>query len=866
MDNSIKKKIILAPGANGNELYKSLALRGIHTADVSVMNGASLAQEALINSGIFLSKKILTRRDQENVISDCIKGVSYFDNASISDIARIVSVINTLRKLVDSEDEEIAVKDALNQGVFKEKNTAICEVYLKYRAYLSNNNCLDSASLMREALFNASSFDAEFIRLEEFPLTALEEALLNHVSDNNVVSSNLLELFNTSNCPIKVNEISNCYGASNEIEHVLESIFEKGNIDNAVIAVADSSTYGQLLYDYSQIFSIPMSFGCGLSVKNSSAGRLLNDYYQWCGNSFYGKTSLNSMVFSNSFDRSKLIDAIKEVAPSFESFQLEESINVVGKLRLTNNKETNEERLKKFIEASSDLDAELSDIEPDNKLSKKEYIEIVKRISKELSLSMQEFINKYSRKGNALDASAKKYLSSELYAIEKRNVSHAEKMDLIANALASSIPGSESNPGTIFVTDIHGALTSFRKNLYVVGLTANKFPGSPKENYMLLDTDLACFGKHGESLNSFNKIKQKREEFFKLLTIASSLGIEINLSFAGLNVSELKTENASSVLFDICDQEKKGISLKEVKENRIKRIEYFEPKISRNRLFGEAYLTDKNVKLSVANVQQTNKTDWTTLSEREYSPTGIVSFFECPRKFYYASLLRLPEVSTENDFEVIPATDYGIIAHFLMQKLANVDASYTLDDFKELSRKMFDDYCEINKAVILEDVNVVKNEFLLMMENAYPDNVGKNVPMAEDAIHYTHPKTGIKLMGYPDRLEEINEKPGFYRVVDYKTGKKVKHKENDVDSCFQTVLYCYLVDKDPKYTGKILESQYRYLRHSEMITCPYNAAVEKKLDEKLENFKNALVNSEFPMCADEENCKYCAYKKLCGRN
>ena len=48
----MKEKIILAPGLNGNELMRSLALHGVNCIGMRICGAAELARLALMRSGI----------------------------------------------------------------------------------------------------------------------------------------------------------------------------------------------------------------------------------------------------------------------------------------------------------------------------------------------------------------------------------------------------------------------------------------------------------------------------------------------------------------------------------------------------------------------------------------------------------------------------------------------------------------------------------------------------------------------------------------------------------------------------------------------------------------------------------------------
>ena len=55
----MKEKIILAPGANGSELFRSLARFGVNTIGLRVMSSVELAKYALMKSGIKLGGMVL---------------------------------------------------------------------------------------------------------------------------------------------------------------------------------------------------------------------------------------------------------------------------------------------------------------------------------------------------------------------------------------------------------------------------------------------------------------------------------------------------------------------------------------------------------------------------------------------------------------------------------------------------------------------------------------------------------------------------------------------------------------------------------------------------------------------------------------
>ena len=137
--------------------------------------------------------------------------------------------------------------------------------------------------------------------------------------------------------------------------------------------------------------------------------------------------------------------------------------------------------------------------------------------------------------------------------------------------------------------------------------------------------------------------------------------------------------------------------------------------------------------------------------------------------------------------------------------------------------------------------------------------------MENDVGSFDHP-SGVKIHGIPDRVEK--EEDGTYHIIDFKTGRSIKHNKDDIDTCLQVVIYAYLMEQ----TGiKITEGEFRYLRLGETVTCEYNDDMKQKLNNKLLEFKKAMIDGDFSLPKEEtideqKPCEYCSYGSLCGIN
>ena len=341
----MREKIILAPGANGGELTKSLAMHGMNCFNLRIVSAGELARIAMMRSGIAIKEDFVSYREETAIIAEAVKGEEYFGKTTYSDIQEIAASVRRMRTLVADTDETGQVESILGKGIFEDKNKALISVYKKYLGILKDRKLIDSVTLMRKAASECQPIDADFSVLKEYPLNPLEKALIDKLSDGKVQESSLIELFNLKDTHLKVKSFKNCYGAPNEVETILTDIYSGKNLDKCTVAVTDPGTYGQLFFDYALLYDMPITFGCGIPIINSNPARLLVLYYHWMTGGFFGAAAINAMISSKAFDRSKLYDLYPE--PD-ENFSWGTYADVLGGLRLTNDKATNDKRIADF--------------------------------------------------------------------------------------------------------------------------------------------------------------------------------------------------------------------------------------------------------------------------------------------------------------------------------------------------------------------------------------------------------------------------------------------------------------------------------------------------------------------------------------
>ena len=834
----MRETIIFAPGANPTELLRTMAKHGRSTFNLRIMSAAELSKYALMKSGITLKSTFLSAKEEPAVIAEIMSGIPYFKASSYSDAQNIADSLDSVRRLIPDNEAE-ALEEKLKGGKFTQKNNALISVYKQYISKLEKDNKADAVMLIRYAAEKSKKLDSDFVILKEFPLSPVEEKLLSIFSGSEYKETTLTELLGKNENPLHVESYVNAYGASNEVEAIIGRIAESGaSLDECTVAVTNNSRYGQLFYDLCSANGIPVTFGCGIPISNSNPASLLSLLNEWNTNGFNGIDSLRAIIRSEAFGRNKMSKIFGE-----EKYRLDEIINTAGNLRLSFDKSENSRRIGTYKATLS----------PDSKAMK--YLLLAEKLFKEIEKGFVYIIEQYSviRDGMAgrIDRSAVKVIREAIEAYtefsEDGNIS-----EIVPDILSKTVCSETSREGCLYVTGIENAVCSLRNSLFIAGLSASDFPGSPRENYLVLDDDYALFGNDKYIPTSENKIAKKKESLHNLLKTASAIGNKIFLSFSGYDSAELKEQNPSSVLFEIFKEENGENSSVKDFENALVNAEYFSQKISTERLLGKAYIDGAELAAAPAEAEEKAiKCD----SSQPFSPTHICNFFECPKKFYYSRILGLEAEEKDDPFTVIDAKNIGNLAHTMMERLAEKEMSK--DEFLRNGAELFDDFLSSRPALLNAEKD--RKDFLSMLEKAYDTDPHNEIALAEESLVIKHP-SGITLNGRPDRVEKLED--GSYIIADFKTGRKIKHENNKVLSCLQAILYGYMVKE--RYGYNISGVEFRYLRHGETIRCFYNEHAEENIYDYLCEMKNAIDISSFP--ANTENCADCKYAEICSKN
>ena len=830
----MKQRILVIDNINGSRLLKTLGINGVNTIGLRVMSGLQLAQYSLETSDLESEKTFISSKEAAALIYSFLKDIPYFANASYTDAKNLVNSLNSLRMLITDDEESKIHHQFIEQAEFKEKNEAIVAVYERYIEYLKTNELSDNVSFLRKAIADGEKIDAEFYELSGYKLNPLEKALVESLGGKLQTLSSA-SLFERKGDEIRIEDYRRYYGASNEIDYVLGDILRRNlNLDECQLVLADSS-YVDLLMEY----DIPLNTDQGRSLRSFNAYKVLDLLYRWSERSFNSHDALLEIIESEAFDRNKLMEKISGGDPD----RFKKVLDLAGNMRLSFDEEENRKKLRgaERIIVSDNRNNVFNDLV---------------LLSDELCKGYRYLVNEYTliEEDDIEEQSALMAIDQELEIFSRYN--HDDKA-LIERMGGIGLRIDDGN-NSLLVNTIDKAIGSLRKHIYVMGLSADNFPGKPVENYLLLDNDYRLFEDEDKLPNSIEVIEQKKKRLTDFLSCASLAGSIIHLSYSHFDLAQVKEANPSSILFDLYQKQYPGGSYgdfeKMLEESH---IGYFENRNDLKALLVKRYSED----YQITNDFKVNKQE-PLIKENTFSPSAIEDYLTCPRLFYLARILGIPELEEDDPLVIINPIDYGILTHSLMESLAKKD--YTKQSFINLCTDTFDDYLKLRPPVSEHISQAERDSFIRMMENAYDSDYGRKVIDAEGGNMNDPIDTGrgIRVRGIPDRVEQ--EADGRIIIADYKTGKRIVHSRNDFKSCIQTIIYCFIEEKLIK--KKVSGSVYRYLRFPASVVCEYNEQMRGDLNKLYGDIADSIKENNFPLTDENKaSCQYCQYLFVCGR-
>lgn len=210
------------------------------------------------------------------------------------------------------------------------------------------------------------------------------------------------------------------------------------------------------------------------------------------------------------------------------------------------------------------------------------YAQLAVVFAHELEMGLSSFIKKFSivrtGKFKAVDEAAIKAICDVIEAFENYGIDF-DFETILKEVAKIYLKPQISEEGHLHVCDINQGFACMRKYVFVCGMQANNFPGSVKEDYLLLDNDILHFSDSCLAPTSNNKIQSKIDTFYDFVNFSKNAGSIVSLSYSNYDLAELKEQNASSVLFGLFEQDKPGAKIEDF-QNQVLSTNYFDAKLS----------------------------------------------------------------------------------------------------------------------------------------------------------------------------------------------------------------------------------------------------------------------------------------------
>ena len=885
----MKQQIVFATLLSGTDYLKSLAMfdkENISTFGVRVMNGLELARYMLQAAGYADSHMFISNNNLAARLYHEVKDIEYFKNYTFTDVYNLLISVNELRRSIPSNERE-EIFNKLPTDLFVKKNEAVKEFYNRFMKVMEEDNLIDEIGIIRLALDKGASLDNfDFIRYEEFTLTNIDTALLNKAAGKEVKPIKF-----DDGSKLNVSTYVKSFGQNNEIEWILKYIYDHNiKFDECLIAATDVKGYAKILSNYQATIGFPLVIGNSQSIFDTAPGRIYSLLLEWRANHFhldYLVKLLNSRDFNLEKFKNMLeiLENFDDFTPNtqleyFERLSFDKIVETVGDLEIGfSNLDSNEAR---FDDYRSLVEDKYS-ADKDNPFNQRDYeiLDYVYRFKEVFEEGIIFLLNEFVVLDPANESVERNALKNIKLALSYHEIFDIPDEEILRFLKDVEVGNRKPKPGALYITSIDTAISYLRKYLFIVGLDSKAFPGKVKEDPIIFDRDYQCFGVKDASSKQMN---ENKNNYHALIKFAKALGSEIHLSYSYYNSQNTKEQSASSVVFETYKEEKVGEQVtlvtfnNEFKNNKDKFIstEFFD-----NNLFPLARLgraVKDNVKIVPHKIQPSTTSGVSAkelIGYRGLSASAIKKFIECEYEFYLSVLLHIGQERDTNIYEIVPDNDLGTIVHSVMEEFK---PEMSKSDFINIGVKKFQEYMVFHPTDNKHGEDKALFEFKDLLSSAYDMEKKSGLPgvLREQDLFAIHKESGLKIHGLPDKVEQFSD--GRYRVVDYKTGKKITHIPNKLDTMIQGAHYAYIIEngrnKLNNYGKKKIqvdEFVFRYPRKEVEVTSSEIKDDEGNrfkvseyinyLNEKLIEISHALESGEFKKTG---KCNECYYKSICG--
>jgi ATP-dependent helicase/nuclease subunit B len=364
-------------------------------------------------------------------------------------------------------------------------------------------------------------------------------------------------------------ELVQSHGEYNEVKGIIRKIkCQNIPLDEVSIFYTKQEPYSQYLYQLSKQYSLSITFDNGISIKNTSPGKLFFALIDWIKDD-YSMVKLYFLLTGGDFqfkeEQQQSNPDIQNIpTPQRVASLLRSSLIGYKRDRYIKRLNLNIKQLEKNIEqVSKDKQEEYRKKIKDLYWTREFITKILNELPKDnfnytispkhIARGLINIISNYSKidKDNNLDEEAIKKIKEKLNILIENNYSSPyipvnEALSLIVDLIKNErINCSEPREGCLHAASYKKGIWLNRPYNFIVGMDSAKFPDSTRSGSILLDNEKKITGR----INP-NKEKNKESQY-KMLQLLASLEGKIILSYSRFDTQGNRELAPSSLMLQL---------------------------------------------------------------------------------------------------------------------------------------------------------------------------------------------------------------------------------------------------------------------------------------------------------------------------
>ena len=337
---------------------------------------------------------------------------------------------------------------------------------------------------------------------------------------------------------------------------------------------------------------------------------------------------------------------------------------------------------------------------------------------------------------------------------------------------------------------------------------------------------------------------------------------------------------------------------------------------------GYRYCLDERSEAYIESLVSPEKTGFDGFVQKQKFDSGVLSastlgsYAKCPLRYLFTYQYRCEAISAERDEESLEASDIGTMFHSIAERFANevkkrnIILPEELNDsvkhsIEDIAKEVFDHYMQKNFTEQGLPITLIhriayndllkglyeehhqKGLLIRFLEYIYDEGnlehfyKSEQYFMLDESFEITKQKEKAFTKGFIDRIDKDDAEHSV-RVIDYKTGKYTKQKEESLleamSSYKEFQLPLYLLYAKRAFADFALDAflvsfrsgqgvrSYGHIGLSEDNTLHFDDEYETGLKEAIKTIAGNIKNGHFAMTPSQKNCEYCEFERICHKS